>query len=443
VTLDEVVPMLIGEMYVLRTQSASTISLFNLTNVPGDSNTVTLAAPVAVADGPKVGDHCIFGLAGLETLPAVVTGIAVRQGKDGHITAIPYAPDLLTDGGVIPAFDPRITPRLLAEPVFGTAVPPTINKIVNDNVLDSVLNEIDARATGDMTLTASLSSESSARIAADSAEAATRASADATLTSSISTVSADVTTETAARVSGDAANASAITSLTTTVSGHTASISSLLSSVSGIEAEWGIEIDINGNVVGLVKMDGTGGTSDFIVVANNFYVYDTVNGNRPAFSISGGIARFNIPLAATTVDATNIIANNIIVTGHLVANSVSNQITASWSGTIGTVGGTVVLSFNPTVNGGDLLVQLTDQFTRAGGHSPVVTYEVWRSYNVGHFIGEVQVGGSGVAFDMPVAMSALDTEGVSGTIQIDVVAQSNDANVTSNNLVVTVTELKR
>lgn len=73
------------------------------------------------------------------------------------------------------------------------------------------------------------------------------------------------------------AQATAITSLSTTVDGHTASISTLTSSVGGLSARWGVAIDIDGGpaggvvLTGLLRNDGTV-SSTFAVDVDTFVV---------------------------------------------------------------------------------------------------------------------------------------------------------------------------
>lgn len=146
--LDETVTMEVGKSYVLRVQSASAISLLDLATVAGSSRTVTLATPLDPEIAPSVGDHSVFGIAGQETLPAIVIGIGTKAGKDGHITAIPYAPALLADGGDVPAWDPLITPRVLHGAALGVHVPGN-DRVTNDNVIQAVNAERHDRAVGD------------------------------------------------------------------------------------------------------------------------------------------------------------------------------------------------------------------------------------------------------------------------------------------------------
>ena len=83
---------------------------------------------------------------------------------------------------------------------------------------------------------------------------------------------ASITSEQSARITADGVLASSIESVETTVDGHTATISVISASVDGLSAQWGVEIDIDGNVVGLVRLDGDDTESTFTVVADVFQV---------------------------------------------------------------------------------------------------------------------------------------------------------------------------
>ncbi|MBB6251702.1 phage tail protein [Nitrospirillum iridis] len=115
------------------------------------------------------------------------------------------------------------------------------------------------------------------------AEQTTRANADSALSTSITTLSAQVNngstglpatyaalqTEQTARANGDSANATAITSLTTTVGNNTASISTLQTSVSGLNAQWVLKTNVNGHVAG-IGLANSSSTSALVIEVDTF-----------------------------------------------------------------------------------------------------------------------------------------------------------------------------
>lgn len=143
-----------------------------------------------------------------------------------------------------------------------------------------------------------------------------------------------------------ATTASSLASLTTTVNGHTSSISTITSDISGIYGQWGVQVNTDGAVTSYVHLDGSAASSNFVVAATNFYYYDPTAGATPVFSISGSVAYFNVPLVDNLIIGANIIANSI-TTAHLQVGSATT--TATGYGATSTTGSTTVCS--PTITG--------------------------------------------------------------------------------------------
>jgi len=94
--------------------------------------------------------------------------------------------------------------------------------------------------------------------------------------------SAQILTERTERVTATSALAQQITTAITAINGNTASISEIIESVDGLSAQWGVAININGEVVGLVRLDGDADASQFTVVANKFSIaHPDVGGGTP------------------------------------------------------------------------------------------------------------------------------------------------------------------
>ncbi len=139
--IDEIVPMEAGTSYVLRAQRGTSVGLFNIETVPGSTDTLTLTEPVPAANAPLAGNPCVFGVQGKETLPALVVGIATAEDKSSHLTCIPYVPALLADAGDIPAWDPKITPRALAEPIATGHVSDTLRRSLDEETIPRLANQ--------------------------------------------------------------------------------------------------------------------------------------------------------------------------------------------------------------------------------------------------------------------------------------------------------------
>ena len=110
------------------------------------------------------------------------------------------------------------------------------------------------------------------------------------LDSQITGVQASIVSEQTARTAADSALAQDITQLTTTVNGHSSSITQFASSISGLEARYGVSLDVNGYITGFVQNnDGESGT--FAILADKFHIVDPSKGlttPKPVFSVSNG-----------------------------------------------------------------------------------------------------------------------------------------------------------
>lgn len=152
--------------------------------------------------------------------------------------------------------------------------------------------------------------------------------------------SASILTEAQARATEDTASASLITSLQTTVGGHTTSITNLTSVQNGNQGSWVLQLDVDGNVIGQVRLDGSGATSAFTVTTTNFFI-DQPGSPQPIFALSGGVAYLNVPLQAGSITAANIVTNSItasqitiggITTSTLAANATTIRHVTPFSG---------------------------------------------------------------------------------------------------------------
>lgn len=145
-----------------------------------------------------------------------------------------------------------------------------------------------------------------------------------------STVSAAISAEASARASADTTIANSVTTLTTTVNNNTTSISTNTTSINGLSAQWGVSINVNGHVSGLVRLDGGATGSTFRVLADKFIVnHPTSSGvSIQAFTIGnvGGISTVGIN-GALMVDGT-ITATALNVTTLSAVTADAGTITA-------------------------------------------------------------------------------------------------------------------
>jgi hypothetical protein len=99
--------------------------------------------------------------------------------------------------------------------------------------------------------------------------------------------------------------AGSVASLTTTVGDHTASLTTYGQSIDGLNAKWGVEMDIGGRVSGLA-LNGTGQRTDFVVRVDRFYLSRPGAPSSEApfavFDVTGGIFYLNGKLKAQSID---------------------------------------------------------------------------------------------------------------------------------------------
>lgn len=81
-----------------------------------------------------------------------------------------------------------------------------------------------------------------------------------------------VRTESLTRTSESAALAQQLTTVATALGGNTAAVQQIAESVDGIFSRYGVAININGQVVGLIQLDGSAEGSSFDVVVDRFRV---------------------------------------------------------------------------------------------------------------------------------------------------------------------------
>jgi hypothetical protein len=129
-----------------------------------------------------------------------------------------------------------------------------------------------------------------------------------------------ITEEIQARADGDSANAELIQTVSTALNGNIAQVQILATSIDGIEQKFAVTLNNNGQVTGLIQLDGTAAGSNFTVVADTFLVAqpDAAGGAPvPVFSIQ---TVGSTPKLAIRGD---MIANGTITAQKLVAATLS------------------------------------------------------------------------------------------------------------------------
>jgi len=141
-----------------------------------------------------------------------------------------------------------------------------------------------------------------------------------TISAQLGNALADIVTETTARINADNALAAVDQAITTALNGNIAQVNILATSIDGIEGRFGVAINTNGQVVGLIQLDGSAAGSNFTVVADKFQVAqpDAAGGTPvPVFTIA------NVGGTNKLVLRGDMIADGTITTAKLVASALS------------------------------------------------------------------------------------------------------------------------
>jgi hypothetical protein len=182
-----------------------------------------------------------------------------------------------------------------------------------------------ASAAGNSASAASTHASSAYTSAQNAAASASAAAVDySALSARVGTAEANITSETSARVAGDTANANSITTLTSTVGSHTTSISTLTSTTNGLNARWGITVNSNGTISGIV-LNSTGAanggtpTSAVVIAANSFAIVDPftqyTSGTTPSessmpFEVTGGVTYLKSAAIKQNISSYNFNSSN-------------------------------------------------------------------------------------------------------------------------------------
>lgn len=136
-------------------------------------------------------------------------------------------------------------------------------------------------------------------------------------------------------VNGEDSVAQKIETVESQAAGNSAAITTIQESINGIEARWGIAIDLNGRVVGLVQLDGSASGSTFTVVADKFVI------SHP--SASGTTIT---PFVVGMVNGVSTVGinGNLVVDGSILARHLNVGTLSAISANIGTVTAGIIRS---------------------------------------------------------------------------------------------------
>lgn len=188
------------------------------------------------------------------------------------------------------------------------------------------------------------------------------------------TNAAEILNEQTARADGDNVVAQSVTTLSTTVAANSATVTTLQSSVNGIEAKYGVTLNVNGHITGF-SQNNDGTTGDFIITADKFAIVDPAGGTpRVPFQIDGGVVKIG----------GDLIVNGTIQSDQLAANSVTQGNSAFTLGSVAIPSATwtAVQSCGLTATGGSIRVDFCGMFDLLNTTSAVVQYRILRDATV-------------------------------------------------------------
>lgn len=112
-----------------------------------------------------------------------------------------------------------------------------------------------------------------------------------------------------------------ITTVSTTVNDLTTTVTQTQASVDGLSGQWGVAIDVNGKVIGLVRLDGGATGSTFTVLADKFIIrHPTTTTDIQAFVVGlvNGVSTVGIN--------GNLVVDDTILARHLSISELSELV---------------------------------------------------------------------------------------------------------------------
>lgn len=192
------------------------------------------------------------------------------------------------------------------------------------------VSAITAELTGPTgSIYASVKGEETARVNADSALALRADALEASVDTPTTGLLARVSTIESAYVDEDEAESIAKSEITAALSGPSGDIYAAIGieaaaradADGAIHARWGVSIDVNGNIVGRINLDGTNETSEFKIDVTKFTVANSSLGITP-FQIVGSKARFT---SDVEIDGSLLIAGTLTLSQVGGAGSLASK----------------------------------------------------------------------------------------------------------------------
>lgn len=213
------------------------------------------------------------------------------------------------------AADKNAEARVAAETYARIEGDAAVAGLVTD--VESKINDPD---TGLAKAHSRITEEASARASADSALASRTSTLEAAVNhadTGLAKAHARITDEAVARANADSALATRATNLESTVGSHTASISTLQSSVDGLKLRYSVTLNSNGHITGFTQNnDGT--TGEFVVVADRFKVVSPGQTPRMMFQVDSQGVHYTGKHTITGLTSGTLNADMQMGTGRII-----------------------------------------------------------------------------------------------------------------------------
>lgn len=132
-----------------------------------------------------------------------------------------------------------------------------------------------------------------------------------------------ISSETSIRATDDATLASSISTVQTTVDGHTASIQTIQTVQDGIKAEYMVKLDVDGYVSGF-GLYNSAGSSTFVVNADKFAIGKLGATDVLPFQVVGNVVYMNVAMIEDATITGAKIANATIVEANIQDGEITN-----------------------------------------------------------------------------------------------------------------------
>lgn len=314
------------------------------------------AARIAMVETVGAGERAAL-VQRLTTLEASVA--AGGQGQAAALSRIESLESALAEDGLALADTRRVLTARLGENEASVRSE-QVARVSGDEALASSITSLSASVTSDLaTLSTRIDDEEETRIADDEALASRTSTLESQVQTPTTGLLARVTTIESTYATDSDVSAAITTALSVASADAAAQVatetSARIAADGSIHAKWGVAIDVNGNIIGRVNLDGTNQSSEFSVVADKFTVWNGTT-TVPVFQIVGGVVRVtgSLVIAASDISglaATATSSDYTAITGTKPPANADVTLSAI-NGGLTVTGGGITLSAGGAIKGG-------------------------------------------------------------------------------------------